>query len=111
MIISDQGREFINTITDEIFKKTKTKHQITSAYHPQVMTVSYESFYSSTSNSYNFLYFVQANGLTERLNQTLGCSLSKLVNEDHDDWDQKLDSVLFVYHASKQKSTGYLLFI
>ena len=46
MIISDQGREFINTITDEIFKKTKTKHQMTSAYHPQVMIVSYESFYS-----------------------------------------------------------------
>ena len=36
MIISDQGREFVNTITEELFKKTKTKHRITSAYHPQV---------------------------------------------------------------------------
>ena len=44
---------------------------------------------------------VQANGLTERLNQTLSCSLSKLVNEDHDDWDQKLETVLFAYRVSR----------
>ena len=36
MIISDQGREFVNSVTDELFIKTKTKHRITSAYHPQV---------------------------------------------------------------------------
>ena len=46
MIINDQGREFVNTFTDELFKKTKTKHQITSAYHLQVMLISYESCYS-----------------------------------------------------------------
>ena len=34
MITSDQGREFVNTVTEELFKKTKTKHRITSAYHP-----------------------------------------------------------------------------
>ena len=41
------------------------------------------------------------------MNQTLSCSLSKLVNKDHTDWDEKLDTVLFAYRASKQKSTGY----
>ena len=45
--------------------------------------------------------------MTERLNQTLSRSLSKLVNEDHTDWDLKLDTILFAYRASKQKSTGY----
>ena len=30
-----------------------------------------------------------------------------MVNEDHDDWDLKLETVLFAYYVSKQKSTGY----
>ena len=30
-----------------------------------------------------------------------------MVNEDHTDWDQKLDTVLFAYRVSKQKSTGF----
>lgn len=58
-----------------------------------------------------FIYFFsaifQSNGLTERLNQTLSRSLSKLVNKDHTDWDRKLDTVLFAYRVSKQKSTGF----
>ena len=49
----------------------------------------------------------KTNGLTERLNQTLSRALSKLVNEEHNDWDQKLDTILFAYRVSKQKSTGY----
>ena len=36
VIISDQGREFANKLTDELFQKTKTQQRITSAYHPQV---------------------------------------------------------------------------
>ena len=53
----------------------------------------------------NFLPF-KTNCLTERLNQTLSRALSKLVNEEHNDWDQKLDTILFAYRVSKQKSTG-----
>lgn len=58
----------------------------------------------------HIIYFcltVQTNGLTERLNQTLSRSLSKLINDDHDDWDQMLETVLFAYRVSKQKSTGF----
>ena len=36
VIISDQGREFVNRITNALFQKTQTQHRITSAYHPQV---------------------------------------------------------------------------
>ena len=36
VIISDQGREFVNQVSSCLFEKTKTEHRITSAYHPQV---------------------------------------------------------------------------
>ncbi len=49
----------------------------------------------------------QTNGLTERFNQTICRSLSKLVNETHNDWDTKLDTILFAYRVSKHRSTGY----
>ena len=47
VIISDQGREFCNSVCALLFKKTSIDHRMTSAYHPQT------------------------NGLTERFNQTL----------------------------------------
>ena len=34
-IISDQGREFCNRVTDCLFELTGTEHRVTSAYHPQ----------------------------------------------------------------------------
>jgi len=53
------------------------------------------------------LFIEQTNGLTERLNQTLSRSLIKIINEDQDDWDKKLDSILFAYRAAKHRTTGY----
>lgn len=81
VLITDQGREFINVLSDELFHITKTKHRITSAYHPQT------------------------NGLTERFNQTLTRCLSKVVDESQSDWDEKIDTVLMGYRASQQAST------
>lgn len=49
----------------------------------------------------------QTNGLTERINQTLSRSLIKVVSEDQDDWDKKLDSIIFGYRVAKQRTTGY----
>ena len=57
VLISDQGREFVNEVQEELFRLTGTEHCVTSAYHPQ------------------------SNGLTERFNQTLQTALIKLVNE------------------------------
>ena len=45
--------------------------------------------------------------MTERFNQTLSCSLIKIIDEDQKNWDDKLDSVLFGYRVAKQRTTGY----
>jgi len=82
VIISDQGREFVNSVCKKLFKLTKVHHKISSAYHPQT------------------------NGLIERYNQTLQRSLVKLVNKEQDNWDIFLEGVLFAYRTSVHKSTG-----
>lgn len=85
-MISDQGREFVNTVNKKLFSMTKTEHRISSAYHPQT------------------------NGLVERFNQTLQRSLVKFVNNNQNDWDNKIDGVLFAYRTSQQKSTNHTPF-
>ena len=35
-LITDQGREFVNELSAELYSITKTERRITNAYHPQV---------------------------------------------------------------------------
>ncbi len=49
--------------------------------------------------------------MTERFNQTLVTKLIAMVNEDHNDWDEHLGSILSGYRSSKQKSTKVSLFV
>ena len=35
VIITDQGREFCNSINDQLMERAHCKHRITSSYHPQ----------------------------------------------------------------------------
>ena len=83
IVISDQGREFVNKLSQHLFRLTGTKHNVTSAYHPQ------------------------SNGLCERMNQTLQRCLLKMVNKQQNNWDVYLDPILFAYRTCKQKSTKY----
>ena len=57
---------------------------------------------------------MQTNDVTERFNQTLSQCLAKVCNEDQTNWDEKLDTVLMGYRASRQASTKhspyYMLF-
>ena len=53
VMTTDQGKEFHNQVNAELMKVFRIDHQMTTAYHPQ------------------------ANGLDERLNQTLINALSK----------------------------------
>ena len=45
--------------------------------------------------------------MTERFNQTLSRCLAKVINDDQTDWDEKLDTVLMGYRASRQASTKH----
>ena len=81
VVISDQGREFVNQVETELLGLTGTQHHIATAYHPQT------------------------NGLTERFNQTLQSALLKVVNDTQSDWDYQLPAILFAYRTSIQKAT------
>ena len=67
ILISDQGREFVNSINDELENLLVTEHRMTSVYHPQT------------------------NGLVEKFNHTVQSCLLKVVNEHQNDWDDYLD--------------------
>jgi hypothetical protein len=84
--ISDQGREFVNSMTKELYRLCGVQHRITSAYHPQ------------------------ANGLVERQNRTTEGCIKKACEDRMDDWPFALDSVLLSVRTSKHASTGYTPF-
>ena len=86
IVISDQGREFVNKVNRRLFEHFKTEHRVSTAYHPQTF------------------------GLVERYNQTLQHSLVKSANTEQDNWDEFLDGVLFAYRTAKQKSTQFTPF-
>ena len=67
ILISDQGREFVSSINDELENLLGTEHWMTSVYHPQT------------------------NGLVEKFNHTVQSCLLKVVNEHQNDWDDYLD--------------------
>ena len=80
-IISDQGRQFVNALNEELCRDLQISWNLCSAYHPQ------------------------SNGLTERLNQTLISHLRKLVNDSVDNWDSLIPWVLMSYRANRQALT------
>ena len=84
--ISDQGREFVNEINNNLFALAGVKHCVSSVYHPQT------------------------NGLDERMNQTITKVIMKYVNSEIEDWDEHIDAVLFSYRTSIHASTKYTPF-
>lgn len=81
-VVTDQGGEFQGEF-QALLDKCGIDHRLTSPYHPQ------------------------ANGLTERANQTLTRSLIKMTKNDPDNWDKQIPTVLMGYRATKQASTKY----
>ena len=82
-LLSDQGREFVAKVNEKVCEQFGIKRSVTSAYHPQT------------------------NGLDERTNQTLKARLSKLANEQQDDWCSFLDEVAYSIRTQKQVTTKY----
>ena len=85
-ILTDNGREFVNKCNDLLFEKFGIRHLVTLAYHPQT------------------------NGQDERTNQTLKRRLGKLCNKQQNDWDEKLEAIMFGIRTSKSASTMFTPF-
>lgn len=81
--INDQGREFVNQVSEQLNLLTGVKQRITSAYHPQ------------------------ANGLVERQNRTIKNCLLKVLEENSTRWPDILQGVLFAHRSAVHSSTKY----
>ena len=79
--ITDQGREFINSINTNLLEMCGTKQRITSAFHPQ------------------------ANGLCEHLNRSTQETLAKTMTEEKD-WVDMIPTVAFSHRTSMSASTN-----
>ena len=79
-IITDQGKEFANKITSDLFKLLEIRHQTTTAYHPQ------------------------CNAQAEVANKTIAKYLSGMVDASTLDWEQYLGPLMFSYNTSFHKT-------
>ena len=79
---TDHGGEFDGAF-QALLDRCHIDHRLSSPYHPQ------------------------ANGLTERFNQTLGRALKKMVGQYPEHWDKHIPTILMGYRASIQASTHY----
>ena len=87
-VITDQGKEFVNQLSEYLYKQTDVHHRITSAYHPQ------------------------ANGLVERQNHTTMNKMRTLISNkcDQDKWRQLLPPLQMCINSTKHRMTGYTPF-
>ena len=81
--INDQGKEFVNEVSENLREMTGTELRITSAYHPQ------------------------SNGLCERQNRTIKDSLVKVLEEKPNEWPNIIDGIIFAHRVSMHYSTKY----
>ncbi|CAF1380204.1 unnamed protein product [Didymodactylos carnosus] len=82
-IITDNGVHFNNALVKVITSAMNINHAFSASYHPQT------------------------NGQVERFNATFSTQLAKYCNEDHDDWDDNLQSVLYAYNTGIHATTGF----
>jgi transposase InsO family protein len=82
-VLTDQRTHFVNKMLDSLCQELGVKHRLSTAYHPQT------------------------NGLVKRFNQTLCEALAKYANENKNDWDMYLSSVLFAYRTKKHNTTRH----
>ena len=82
-ILTDRGRDFVNDLNKGIFETFGLRHAIASAYHPQT------------------------NGQDERTNHTVKNRLVKYCNENQDDWDVHLMSIVSAINMTYQRSSKF----
>ena len=84
--ITNNGTEFVNTISKELYSRTGVTHHLTSPFHPR------------------------ANGLVEHMNQTTTATLKKILQDGihkHKDWPQLISTVTWTVRSNMHKSTMY----
>lgn len=81
-VITDNGREFINSAFQDLVTAYNIKHLTTAALHPQT------------------------NGQTERFNDTVSVVLRKFTNKYQADWDVYLQHAIFAYNTSEHEATS-----
>jgi len=82
-IISDQGPQFVNQFTKDLYQLTGIMTNPSMAYHPQT------------------------DGQTEQMNQEIEQYLWLFINHRQNDWDQWLPCTKFSYNNKIQTSTGF----
>ena len=81
--INDQGKEFVNEVSDALLEFPGIDQRVTSAYHPQ------------------------SNGLCERQNRTIKDSLVKVLEENPKKWPNVIEGVLCAHRVSVHYSTKF----
>lgn len=82
VIVSDMGKEFINTVIASLSELVGVERSVTSPYHPQ------------------------ANGQAERFNQTFVEALRVHAQNDPTNWPQWIPFVLMAYRSRVTSTTG-----
>ena len=80
---SDKGNQFVNSHVDALLKKFCITHKITSPYHPQT------------------------NGATEIVNKIVCNCLTKLVDENPNDWPKLVPFVVLAYNNKVNNVTKF----
>lgn len=81
-IVSDQGTHFVNEVIEFLLHEFMVIHKRSAPYHPQT------------------------NGHAQSTNKTLCTTLTKVVEGNRHDWEQKLHSVLWAYRTAYKTSMG-----
>ena len=82
-IVSDQGSHFKNTLMANIQQLIGFNHIFSTAYHPQ------------------------SNGIVERFNSTFVPQISKLQDDQSNNWDVYLPAVVFAYNSGVHRTTQF----
>ncbi len=83
---SDWRTHFVNRVIQDLSKKFRIKHRLSTLYYPQI------------------------NGLVKRFNQTLCEKLAKMA-EEMTMWDEFIDPALIAYCTTKYATTGVTSFL
>jgi transposase InsO family protein len=83
VIVSDQGTHFQNQLMTHMQHLIGYNHIYSTPYHPQ------------------------SNGIVERFNSTFIPQISKLQDNEHNNWDEYLQAVVFAYNSGTHKTTHY----